>query len=320
MRPVGFLAALLVCEAAIADVTKPIVIALRDQVQISAAHIQLGDVAEIRGANEAQRVQLATMKIGPAPRLGTGRVVQQKEISRFLQHYASKEWFIVEGSETRVTRPVAMYSGAQFADAARNQLLAHLTRARPDFSKIEVTVVSTPESLPAPAGPARIVVRQIQGDGLGKRVSVWVDLEVNGAVYRSVPVWLSVSAYRPVVVAQRGYAFREPLTTAGFVVEEREIAGVRGALLDASAVANARSRRTIAAGAIVVAADVEPAPSVLAEQEVDVRVVSGSVAIDTRAIAEQEGSLGDIIRVRNPASTATYMARVVGSGKTQVVE
>lgn len=156
---------------------------------------------------------------------------------------------------------------------------------------------------------------------LAKRMQVWVDLEIDGAVYRSVPLWLAVSAYRPVIVARRAYRFKEPLARADFVVEERDIAGSRDAplALDAT-IAGTRARRALAAGQVVHAADVEARPSVLAEQEIDVRVLAGPIAIDTRAIAEQEGAVGELIRVRNPSSALTYTARIVDDGKALIAE
>lgn len=321
MKRAALIAVFFVAEAVSAGVDAPLVVTLHERAQVTDAHIQLRDIAAVRGGDETRRQRMAMLRVGPAPRLGGARVWQQDEIKNSLRRQVSAKAFVIEGASVKVERSMALYAGAQFVEAAREHLRAHLQRVRPDLTKIEIESVSEPDTLRGPAGEARVTPKVIQGDGLGKRVCVWIDLEINGAPYRSVPVWLSVAAYRQVVVARRAFGSREPLSAGDFALEERDVAGVRGAPLgDMNGLMGARARRPLGANDVVLATDVEPKPPVLTEQEVDVRLVAGRVAIDTRAIAEEEGLLGEVIRVRNPASAATYTARVVGEGKALVVD
>lgn len=224
-------------------------------------------------------------------------------------------------SATTVERPAAEYPGTAFVEIARRFVHAQLSEQHPELSRIEVIAVGDFPSVRGPAGEWRVIARAIRGDALAKRVSVWVDLEVDGAVYRSLPVWVGINAYRSVIVARRAYRSKEPLMASDFAVAERDVAAVRGAPLALDAdLGGLRARRPVPAGGIVQAADVEAQPPVVAHEEIDVRVVVGPIAIDTRAIAEEEGARGAYIRVRNPASALTYTARVVDRGKALVAD
>ena len=318
-RAFSLIGALLVSSVALAGASESVVIALRDRADVTGDQIRLADIAELRGGDAFLRQRLASFKVAPTPRLGASRTVRHDDLRRLLRRHLGEHPFMIEGSSVKVERPVAEYAGALFSDAARNHLLSHLQRTRTDLTKMDIAPVAEMDSVRGPVGQWRIVPRQIQGDGLAKRVCVWLDLDINGATYRTIPVWLRVSAFRSVLTVRRAHDFREPIAARDLVAEERDVAALRSAPLEAGK-EGLRARRSIAAGATVLAADVESQPPVLADQEVDVRAVVGSIAIDTRAVAEKEGDVGDVIRVRNPSSTQTYVVRVVGVGKTLAID
>lgn len=325
MKPyVSFMAALILCPmlTARAGIGEPTVIELRDHASVSGGHIRLADIADIRGGDEIVRRRLATLKIAPAPGLGTSKTLRREDVRLVVRRTLGANPPVIEGAQaTKIERPVVEYEGAQFVEAARTYVLAQLGRERPDLSRIEVTPVGDFPAVRGPAGSLRISVRQLRTDLAIRRVSVWVDVEIDGSVYRSVPMWLAVNAYRPVVVARRAHRSKEPLTRQDFTIEEREVAALREMPLAVdAALAGKRARHALAAGSIIRPSDIEVQPSVLADQEIDVRVLAGPIAIETRAIAEQEGDAGEYIRVRNPASALTYRAEVVDRGKVLVTD
>lgn len=299
----------------------PAVITLRAQATVSSAHVLLADIADVRGADAMQRERLGAIKIAPAPAPGTRRTVTAKDVAQRLAR-ATETKVVVEGSSTTtIERPVAEYAGVAFIDAARDFVRMRLAEQHPELSRVEVIAAGDFPAVRGPAGEWRLIARATRGDALAKRVSVWIDLEVDGAVYRSLPVWVGVSAYRPVMVAQRAYRSKESLAASHFAVEERDIAGLRETPLPVgTSLDGLRARRALFPGAIVQAGDVEARPSVVADEEIDVQLRAGPIAINTRAIAEEEGSEGAYIRVRNPASALTYTARVVDRGQALVTD
>lgn len=307
--------------AVVAFAGEPAVIDLRDSGRVTGAHIRLGDIADIRAGSEKERDRLASLTVSPAPALGTHRIVRRRDVAQALRRSVEAGEFVIHGASTKVERPATEYPGTLFVDAGREHLQALLARSWPDMARFEVAPVGVVGTVRAPVGEWRVTPRAGRESRLAKRTCVWVDLEIDGVIQRSIPVWFAVSAYRPVVVATRRYGSKEALAVGDFKIEERDVAGLRGTPLgDAGSLVGARARQPIPADAPVSAEQIEAQPPVRAHQEVDVRVVAGSIAIDTRAIAEEEGSMGKVIRVRNPASALTYMARVVGEGRTMATE
>jgi len=144
---------------------------------------------------------------------------------------------------------------------------------------------------------------------------------VNGKLERTVPVWLTVKAYAPVLVAKRAIKPREKMEPRSFGVEQRDVAELGNvALALESDLIDKRARTFIPSGAIVRIKDLERNPAVLAEEMVDVRVLAGPIFIETQAVAEQDGYIGDRVRVRNPTTASIFTARVVGDNAVVVTE
>ncbi|MBI3900287.1 MAG: flagellar basal body P-ring formation protein FlgA [Gammaproteobacteria bacterium] len=312
---------LIASMSALAGGDMPIVIGLRSQATVTGAQIRLADIADIQ-ADAAVRQRLAVVQIASAPPIGGRRVLEREQVARAMRQSGGELSFSIEGSDTiAIERPAAEYDGAQLLAAAQAHLAEHLRGQVPTNARVQITPVTNVPSFRGPAGQWRAAPRPLRGIGVAKRMCVWLDIEVNGAIYRSLPVWFAVSVYRPALVTRRAYGSKEPITTNDIAIEERDVAALASPPIAAdTALTGLRTRRFVAAGNVLQASDIESLPSILADQEVDVHVITGPIAIDTKAVAQEEGSIGKIIRVRNPASTLTYTAKVVGDRKVLVTE
>jgi flagella basal body P-ring formation protein FlgA len=201
--------------------------------------------------------------------------------------------------------------------AARTRLLSQLQHERPDIRRFELTVIGHP-AVPVLAERAAAIV---PGGVLSSRKCVWIALGRAGRSAGSMPVWFSVKAFRPVLVAQTSHAARANVNPGDFIVDERDVAMLSGVPLDIdSDVTQMRARRVISAGRIVLKQDLEPLPPILRGQEVSVEIRYGAVDIETQAIALREARFGEPVTLQNPDSRMTYAARVVGQGRAMVVE
>ncbi len=79
-----------------------------------------------------------------------------------------------------------------------------------------------------------------------------------------------------------------------------------------------RLRRALEPGMSLAAANVEPRPPVARSEQVMVRVVQGAVTIETTATALADARVGEIVKVKNPNTNESYVARVVGPGTVVV--
>ena len=73
-------------------------------------------------------------------------------------------------------------------------------------------------------------------------------------------------------------------------------------------------RRALEPGTVLTAAHVQPRPSVSRDDRVTVRVVQGTVTIETTGRALSDARIGELIKVSSTTSIEPYTARVVADG------
>lgn len=202
--------------------------------------------------------------------------------------------------------------------AARAQVERALAEAFPNATRLEVRRVGTVKDVSMDTG-ARAVARSVRTESLGSRVSVFVDVVRAGRVTRSVPVTFAIAAYVPVLVTAHALRPGERLSGSDVTVSERDVTALSGDIFESIAdVEGMRTRRYLAAGAIVTGNDVAALPAVARHQEVEVTVVTPTVRIEARGVAQEDGEAGETIRVRNAANDALFVGQVVDRGRVLV--
>jgi flagella basal body P-ring formation protein FlgA len=146
-------------------------------------------------------------------------------------------------------------------------------------------------------------------------MAVWIDVLVQGVLYRSVVVPLTVGAQRSVYVALRDLPAGSVAAAADFAERREEIGNLHDAALPAGALAHGgRVRQALAAGQIVTVRQMAPEDMVLRGERV--RLLSGGagIAIEISALAQADARLGQRLPVRLERSNETVMARVISPG------
>jgi len=312
----------LVSVSALADGRAHVIVVLKEQAVVDGTDIRVQDVAEVKTADADLAARVQALRVGTLPRDGLRRIVQRSHVLQVVANAGGQTTLQGEGAmQVVVESRAGVYPAAGLISAAREHLAQHLRRHYPALARVEIAAVGEVADLRVATGDVAVVARAINDARLARRVCVWLDVNVAGKRYRSLPVWMNVRAYAPVWVARRSFKPREKLEAGDFVQEERDVANLRASAVgDGNDLVGQRARNYIAAGAIARAADLEPNPLVLTAQEINVRVSTGSVLIETKAIAEEEGRLGEYIRVRNPSSASIFMAQVVGDKSVLVTE
>lgn len=312
----------LVCAVTAAAQAPSVVLVLAEHAAVDGPDIRLADVAAIRTADDALRTRLSKLALAPSPVVGAPRMLRSDAIAQRLTSVETGLEVEMRGAiRVRVERRSIDYPASRQIERARAHLLQYLRAHYPTLVHVDVAAAHEAADLHVPVGVLDVQPREIRGSGLSKRVCVWLDVRVDGKVYRSVPVWLSVTARAPVLVARRAIKPREKLTPSDVVQEERDVADLGSPALAALAdVVGQRARTFLPAGAVVQAKDVEPSPAVWADTTVDVRVTSGAIVIETQAVAEEDGRVGDTVHVRNPTTASIFSARVVGDERVAITE
>jgi flagella basal body P-ring formation protein FlgA len=313
-----------VAHAQLEEKKWPVKIELRAKVQVRHAQVTLGDVANLSTGDLATLFQWMKLPLGTAPRSGNMVSLERGELERWVR-------------SRQLTQGLAVWSGAGHVDIyASEQTLAGdrvIESAREELSRwlqsrvarSEVSDISEVRDLSLPQGKIELRVRPLPDSGSpSRRMLVWVDIWIDSAFSRSIPVNFEVRAY------QDGYVASQDLMTGALVdpasFERREVdianAPYEKAVSAKSASDSAlwRVRRSVNKGDPVLRSQVEAAPAVTRGEQITLRTRTGLVSLEGRVEALQDGYQGQMVRVKSASATNSVMARVAGPGMVEITE
>jgi flagella basal body P-ring formation protein FlgA len=161
---------------------------------------------------------------------------------------------------------------------------------------------STPATAKAIVLGARSAVRIASGDSSAVRT-----------------VWFAVSGGQPVLTARVRIKAGSNMDAAVATESVRDVMSVGcSPLTSLQDVVGKRARRSFAPDAILCAEGFEPRPAVARGEVVRVRSIAGPVTVIASGAALQDGSPGQVLKVRNPTSKRTYLATVSGAQEVTV--
>jgi len=311
------LASLLILAAAHAGAAT--VVTVRWEACVHGERITLGDVAEITG-EAAATARLAAIDLGAAPGAGAAcDVTLQFLQSRLIQERVDVRAVQWAGqARTRVTRATSILPGATIAKAAAERVRKGLPWPAEDVV-VEITRAPNDLALLGSTDDLAYTVSTPPGQRLLGAVPVWVTIcRAEQAVGRA-SVLLEVRVFQRVVVAQRRIAAGERLTEDLVRLQRTELnAATADAIPDLGQVANQEARQEIPAFAILTRRMLSPPRVVRRGAVVTLIAQAPRMRITARGIAEQDGSVGQSIGVRNLDSDKTVTGCVLDSRTVQV--
>jgi flagella basal body P-ring formation protein FlgA len=223
------------------------------------------------------------------------------------------------GRLAAVALATALTGAPAFATALSEQLAAFLSeRAAEPVARIDVP---PHESLAAEAAAAGVRTELSMASGRAEPGANAVTVKLfrgDGAIRRAV-VTVRVWVLRDVVVAARALRSGDVLAAEDVLRERREVAGPRGdELADAGSAVGRRVARHVGAGEPLRSAWLKEALRVKRGDRVTLRLARGALTIETPGRAEEDGSAGAWIRVRNATSNRDLVGRVAADGVVHV--
>lgn len=200
--------------------------------------------------------------------------------------------------------------------AAQTALEAVLKLRSSDYT---AQAVARPEAPVLNPGVVSLQARLPADSRLRPRMVVMVDVSLDGVPVRSVPVWFAVKAAGQVPVYAHDMQAEQEPGKDDLRWESRDMAALPSEpLADAATLQGKWLRRTVKAGQEVLVADLTQEPMVRHHQRVEVRLVTGPVAIVAWGTAEDSGNKGDVINVRVDKSEGDCSGRVIDRGVVQI--
>ena len=288
------------------------VAAAQSLVEIPGPRITAGDLAPAAPAFGA--LPPAT-EVAHAPIAGYRRQVNRIELARWAASAGLTVAPQVMPASLTVVRQTRQWSREE-AEAVIREAASEQFRARPDEVQIEIASFVAPQ---LPAGqlefrlttplrnlnrPARLAVQWRDVDGRTGVTSFQATVQVNGsflAPSQDLPAGSEISPADLV----RHYGPLPDDGADGLLRQEWE--------------GRAVLRRTARAGEALRQIDITEKPLVERGDLVELRLRSAAISLHTSGRAENAGSVGDLIQVRNLQSDQRVMARVIGPNNVEVV-
>jgi flagella basal body P-ring formation protein FlgA len=201
---------------------------------------------------------------------------------------------------------------AAWRTVAERSLMSALTEAYPHVTQwsVEPLLGKRQETRLADLDPFRADVVRV-----GKRSAVRL---MRDGARASTVVWFAVRGMQALPSARTDIRAQTALVPelCEEVVHDA-LALTCSPVASPAALAGMRAARTIRAGEAICSQSLEPRPAVSRGEDVTVISTSGAVQIVGRGVAQQDGIVGQVLRVRNPSSGEFYSAAV--SGEREVV-
>jgi len=314
--------------------------------------IHVDDVCELRGFDQASERALKETVLGEAPKPGESLVIDQQAVREVLRGSGVNMATVTVSGASRceVARPSTPPTPRRTADDTSEDAAADRSTNEPepalarsshgtgpvtlrqaviDFfndelarysARAEIAFDRTSEQLLNLSGPTYTFrVRRRGGPPLGL-IPVEVDVLADGTIAQKVPLVVSMSMVRRVVVARR--SINQDATIHPGEVETMELTfnhTDKIGLSTPTQILGQRAKRFITAGSMIDLTDVESVPLVIRGQLVTLESVVGGIQVVSTAKATQDGLLGQTITVRaTDNKRVEFDAAVVGVGRVRV--
>ncbi len=272
----------------------------------------LGDIAETTGADAGAVSRLGALRLGNSPRYGYTERLSLEEIRREVRvQLAELNPRVVWDGASAVNLETAgvPYDGRRIVEAAS----AHLKRTLSiRHEQVEIEPAEAAPLLQLPAGEVTLRPREIASARMPRsRMAVWVDLAVDGVFYRSVIVPLRVRIPGAALLARKDLPRGHVLAPGDLESVQVDLAALGAETAAPEVAIGGRLARSLAAGEALLQGSLEKVFAVTQGELVTLRVRSGAVEIESRALALSSGVMGQTVKVKPGTSDSAILAEVI---------
>ncbi len=297
-----------------------VTVTLPGEAQITGTEITVGQVALVTGddAAEVERVQRASLGYAPAP--GYTRVLLAPRIAERLSRELGLELgseLSVEGADRCVVTPLSHRVTVQQLRAKAASALQELLQGvdahfEPSGSLADIEVPEAREAVELRCNPRR--PRALSGAW-----SIPVEVLLDGELYRTVWTSWQVELWERRQVLRIAIQAGQPLLPEHFVTRRMRVgSGAERHAVDPGSLGEAVTLRDLPAGSIVSDRDVRRLLVMKRGDVVGLEIRRGAVMVRAQAIVQQDGRVGDRIRVTCERTGKEVTATVVSRGLVEL--
>lgn len=316
-----FLTVLVVCILApfvrTAVCSDGVVIRLKEETAVLSNAVQLKDVADLKGSNPELLDKLAHISLGATPEFGSVRILSRHQIGESLHTVAgSLSGIAFVGAQAVQIR---LQGRPVDPDEIAPLIKEHVVRTTQwTGSEIEIRSIANLEGIEVPHGAEFRLSPNATVTG-NRNIMVPIEIVLAGKTLRSLWITASVDIQAGILTAARKIPYGKIITADDVIKRSVEIIDMRAVYMrHLKEILQKEASRSFSPGDPLTCEAFKNPFLVKSGETVQLRLVRNGIALTSRVRAEQNGSLGEIIRVRNLDFSTTLKAEVTGKSEVRV--
>lgn len=292
-------------------------IVVRDDAWVNGDRVYLKDVATIEGI-PAQQKRLGMIHLAFSPNPGKDKTLHGSWI---ISKIRSDKW-LPSDTILKIPEYVRVRRTAQFIDDERlfrlyaDFIARKLEKQKTEYKILRFKVIGNG---PLPEGDCDIELTNRKDGPLMGHVSLSAIIRVNGERERRLILSGWIDRFEDVVCTLESLDRGTILTEEDLYLEKQNISKLSTDILTSrEALVGKRLKRSVKAGAVLLANAVDVPPLINKGDRVTIVVESSSIRVTALGVAKDKGSEGESIRVENLMNNKEIVASVVDSSTVRV--
>lgn len=277
--------------------------------------IFLSDVADFHGVEKSLITQLGSIKLAEGPQAGDKIEFSGSAISAALRAHRAWSSMTIRPNVVIPSKIYVENLGEQISEAAlrmeiierwQGQCACRIELSELSLPKMPRLKVATKWRIRFPAMPAKgsfnLALELIDGDSNAQ--TLWLRGRV--AHFKSAPV------------TTRQMQFGERVQPSDYSIQERDVTFARDSIPDENQLVGRKIRQAVPANEILFVGNLELEKALRRGDQVKMSVGEESWEVVLMGVAEQDGVIGDTVKIRNPQSNQIVSAVVTGRGEVKI--
>jgi len=292
-------------------------LSFRSEVSSEKADLHLVDVADLSGFTKEEEKEIGQLKLISDLKWNQSKTLSSAEISQIIRTDLAQienEWGrkiqLKVPSQVKVERKMRSLDVknvtadlksifSQMCEACEIEI-SHVSVPRLPAQNQNAWTIPSPRVLPRGSFSVPVEVMKEQGE---KQI-FWIQGRLN--VFRQVPV------------ALRAIGLGERLQKSDIGLERKDLTFAQDSTPNIEEIQGRRLKQSLRAGSVIFSNHIEQEKALRRGEVVKIRSGQGGWEVALSAVAEQDGVIGDSVRVRNPKSNLTLVGIVTGPGEVEL--
>jgi flagella basal body P-ring formation protein FlgA len=292
-------------------------ITLKERAIVRSATVFLGDVAEICSPEAGQTERLARLPVASSPYLGVvlnlGRDVVRRQLD---EAFGSSGWKLSGALAVQVRQQGRPVEKSEIVPLLKAHVVDVTSWKDPE---IEIRSIGNLGEVELPPGDVALSIPRESSLSGSRSSLIPVEITLEGRHYRTVWISIDLRIRASVLQAARKIPYGKTITPEDVRQAVLEIPDARVACLRALEDAvGLVARRTFTPGDPLTRESLTNPLLIRSGETVRLRLERNGIHIAATVRAEQNGKLGQVIRIRNLDFSRPLKARVVGRGEVKI--